>query len=166
MIRAYVSIGSNIERTTNIRYAVAALRAQYDNLILSSVYESQPIGFQGDNFYNLVVAFDTAEPALRLAQTLRGIEDQRSRRRGESRFCARSLDLDLLLYDHQIIRAEGLVLPREELLEYGFMLLPMAEIAGDECHPVTGQRHLDLWRSFDREQPTPQRVPLSLEGPE
>ena len=62
MARVFVGIGSNIEREKNIRAAVQALREQYGTLTLSSVYESRPIGFEGENFYNLVAALDTQTP--------------------------------------------------------------------------------------------------------
>ncbi|MEO6697008.1 MAG: 2-amino-4-hydroxy-6-hydroxymethyldihydropteridine diphosphokinase, partial [Gammaproteobacteria bacterium] len=61
MTRVYVSVGSNIERDHNIHSGLAALRKHFSELIASSLYESKAYGFEGDNFYNLVVAFDTDE---------------------------------------------------------------------------------------------------------
>ncbi len=61
MPRVYISIGSNIDRVANIRAGVAELRECFGELVISSVYESQPVGFTGDDFYNLVVGFDTMQ---------------------------------------------------------------------------------------------------------
>jgi len=86
MARIYVSIGSNIEREPNIRAAVRALRDHFGSLTLSSVYENKPIGFEGENFYNLVAAFDTNEPPEAVNSILHDIE----RRLGRRRFCTTS----------------------------------------------------------------------------
>ncbi len=59
MTRVYVSIGSNIEPAHYVRLAVHAMRDVFINVQLSPVYETEPVGFEGDNFYNLVAAFDT-----------------------------------------------------------------------------------------------------------
>ena len=74
MARVYVSIGSNIEREPNIRAAVQALRERFGTLTLSSAYENQPIGFEGENFYNLVAAFDTGESPKAVTAILHDIE--------------------------------------------------------------------------------------------
>src|SRR4030067_2064723 len=102
MARIYVSIGTTIEREPNIRAAVRALRDHFGSLTLSSVYENKPIGFEGENFYNLVAAFDTNEPPEAVNSILHDIERRLGGRRGASRFRPRTLPLDLLLYDNLI----------------------------------------------------------------
>jgi len=62
---------------------------------------------------------------------------------------ARTLDLDLLLYDNLVTEADGLVLPRTDITRYAFVLAPLAEIAGALCHPVTGERYADMWAAFE-----------------
>ena len=108
MTGIYVSIGSNIEREFNIRAAVQALRDRFGALTLSQVYENRPIGFEGENFYNLVAAFDTDKPPEAVSAILHGIERQRGRKRGPSRFTSRTIDLDLLLYN-DLIRDAGYI---------------------------------------------------------
>jgi len=71
MAWVYISVGSNIEPAINLRSAMLALREQYPELILSTVYESEAVGFDGDNFYNLVVGFETAADVREVAQQLR-----------------------------------------------------------------------------------------------
>ena len=99
MSRIYISIGSNIEAERHLRLAIAELRKHYEDLRLSSVYESEAVGFDGDNFLNMVVGLDTDEEVHTVVQTLREIEDRHGRIRSGPRFSARTLDLDLLLYD-------------------------------------------------------------------
>jgi len=143
--RAYVGIGSNIERETNIRSAVLRLKARFGRLCLSSVYESQPVGFAGDNFYNLVAGFDTDIPVERLIGELHDIEQLHSRARTGRRFEPRTLDLDLLLYDDLIRHDSAVDIPRREILDYAFVLQPLAEIAPDVVHPEANKRISALW---------------------
>jgi 2-amino-4-hydroxy-6-hydroxymethyldihydropteridine diphosphokinase len=164
MARVYVSIGSNIERATNIRAAVQALRDRFGPLTLSHVYESRPIGFDGENFYNLVAAFDTDEKPEAITVMLHDIEQQRGRQRGPSRFTSRSIDLDLLLYDDLIREQGALRLPRREIDEYACVLRPLAEIAPEMRHPCNGQTFAVMWAHFDKAaQPL---APVKLELPD
>jgi 2-amino-4-hydroxy-6-hydroxymethyldihydropteridine diphosphokinase len=147
--RVYVSVGSNIERERHVAAALDSLRQAFGELQQSTVYETEAVGFKGDRFYNLVVGFDTGSSPHQVAQVLRGIEDRYGRERRGGKFSARTLDLDLLLYD-DLVRDDGeLCLPRPEILDYAFVLRPLAEIAGEQRHPVTGERFKALWEAFD-----------------
>jgi len=148
MPRVWLSIGSNIDRARYIRAAIAALREQFGELVLSSVYETPAEGFDGDPFYNLVVGLDTELPPERLHAVLRGIEADNDRQRGGARFEARTLDIDLLTYGDLVGERGGKVLPRDEILKYAFVLGPLAEVAPDERHPELGRRYADLWSDF------------------
>nr|VFJ48567.1 MAG: 2-amino-4-hydroxy-6-hydroxymethyldihydropteridinediphosphokinase [Candidatus Kentron sp. FM]VFJ48948.1 MAG: 2-amino-4-hydroxy-6-hydroxymethyldihydropteridinediphosphokinase [Candidatus Kentron sp. FM]VFK13894.1 MAG: 2-amino-4-hydroxy-6-hydroxymethyldihydropteridinediphosphokinase [Candidatus Kentron sp. FM] len=150
MAKVYVSLGSNIDRSRNIRFAIKRLQAEYAPLLTSSVYESDPVGFQGDRFFNLVVGFDTHDSPAAVFRTLRSIEHQCDRTRGGIRFSDRTLDLDLLLYDALVIREQGITLPREEILTCAFVLAPLAEIAGEHRHPVQRHTFARLWSEFDK----------------
>ena len=144
----YLSIGSNIDRQRHLRSAREALAARYGALVLSSVYETRAVGFAGDDFYNLVVAFASDEPVHVLAEGLRDIEAACGRRRGSRRFAPRTMDIDLLLYGDLVTDEGGLQLPRDEIERYAFVLAPLAEIAGARRHPVTGRRYDELWSAF------------------
>ena len=149
MARVYVSIGSNVEPEPHVRSAIRALRAGFGPLIVSPVYRSRAVGFDGDDFLNLVVGFDTARDPGAVQAGLRRIEADNGRVRGAARFAPRTLDLDLLTYGDQVIEAEGLSVPRAEIVRYAFVLRPLADIAATERHPVDGRSYAELWAAFD-----------------
>jgi len=151
MAKIYISIGSNIDAENNVRIAIHALQDHYGKLILSSVYESEAVGFDGDNFLNLVVGLKTDEDVHTVATTLRKIEDENGRTRDGPRFSSRIVDLDLLLYDDLILKEESLELPRDEITKNAFVLLPLEEIAPQLIHPISGNTMCDPWMSFDKE---------------
>jgi 2-amino-4-hydroxy-6-hydroxymethyldihydropteridine diphosphokinase len=157
MAQVYVSIGSNIERERNIESALQALAAAYGELRQSSVYESAAVGFDSAPFYNLVVAFQTEASPQSVQETLHRIENDQGRSRTAA-LAARTLDLDLLLYDDLVIQAGKLLLPRSDIDRYAFVLGPLAEIAGEQRHPVTGIRYADMWSAFDTAGQELQRV--------
>lgn len=150
MARAYVSLGSNIERERNVRAAVQALRERFGTLRLSRVYECRPIGFEGENFYNLVAGFDTDDSPESVTDALHAIEQQLGRRRGPARFAPRTIDLDLLLYDDLVRDDEHLRLPRREVGEYACVLRPLAELDPQQRHPLTGESFAVMWARFDQ----------------
>lgn len=129
MTRIYISLGSNIERERHIRAGLDALQAEFGELQVSRVFESEAVGFNGRPFYNLVVGADTEQPLATLCQRLRAMEFAHGREPDAKKFAPRTLDLDLLLYGDRIIRHERLVVPHYGMKEREFVLLPLAEIA-------------------------------------
>lgn len=163
MALCFVSIGSNVEREQNIRTALASLRERYGPLLVSSVYETLAVGFEGAPFYNLVVAFATEIPPQRVATILRDIESRQGRTRAEERFGPRTLDLDLLLYGNEIIREPSLELPRPEIGKYAFVLEPLAEVAPDLGHPRSGRCYRQSWQEFDKSGTTAKTIHLAFD---
>ena len=88
-----------------------------------------------------------------LSTYLKALEDQHGRRRDTPRFSARTLDIDILTYDNVTGSVEGVLLPRQEILENAFVLWPLAELAPKEKHPVMGVSYAELWRSYDQASP-------------
>lgn len=145
MTRAFVSVGSNIERETHIRAAVRELQARFGRLALSAVYESPPVGFAGDNFYNLVAGFDTGLPVEDLVDELHAIERSHGRTRSGRQFESRTIDLDLLLYGNLVRHDDRVDVPRREILDYTFVLQPLAELAPELVHPEANRTLAALW---------------------
>jgi 2-amino-4-hydroxy-6-hydroxymethyldihydropteridine diphosphokinase len=152
MARVYVSVGSNIERERHIGLALDALADRFSPLQISSVYESEAVGFAGEHFFNLVAGFDTVMPVGELSLCLREIEHQNGRNRGQERFSARTLDIDILTYDDCAGLCDGILLPRPEIIENAFVLLPLAEIAPDRKHPLEQKNYADIWSGYARKQ--------------
>jgi 2-amino-4-hydroxy-6-hydroxymethyldihydropteridine diphosphokinase len=145
MPRVFVSIGSNVDREENIRGAVESLTRRFGPLNLSTVYETKSVGFEGEDFFNLVVGFDSSESIEAIRTELHRIEDMHGRKReGVSRFSARTLDLDLILYGDVVDPAVNL--PHPDILRYAFVLGPLAELAPNLAHPVKGVPYHTLWQ--------------------
>ena len=160
MARVYVSVGTNIDREHHVRAALDALVAHYGAVQCSTIYETAAVGFDGDDFYNLVVGFDTEEPPTEVAAQLRAIEDANGRLRSGPRFSSRTLDLDLLLSDDVILDEGRLQIPRDEITHQAFVLAPLAEIAGERRHPLTGTTFAQLWAEFPQADATLRPVQL------
>lgn len=155
----FVGVGSNIEPFAHIPQALKLLEQRFGPLRLSQTYRCPAVGFDGDPFVNLVVGFETTQPPLAVTLALRDIEQHCGRKRNE-KMRSRTLDLDLLLHDNSVVEHDGLHLPRRDILEYAFVLKPLAAMIPDAIHPVAGRSYADLWADFDAsEQPL---TPVSL----
>ena len=147
----YISVGSNIEREKHTKAGLQAMYEIFGPLQLSRVYESEAVGFDGHNFYNLVVKAQTDKSIEQVCYALKSIEDQNKRQRGTEKFSPRTLDLDLLLYD-SVVTSDPVELPRGEVLFNAFVLQPLAEIAAQDVHPQVGKSFATLWQEYDKSQ--------------
>lgn len=149
----FVGVGSNIDPRTHVPRALALLETRFGALRVSRAYRCPSVGFDGDDFINLVIGFDSDEPVADLQAALRRIETDCGRDRSVKR-ASRRMDLDLLLVGDTVLDRDGLTLPRADILEYAFVLRPLAELVPDARHPVLGSTYAALWAAFDdREQP-------------
>jgi len=159
----YISIGSNINREQNVMSALRVLQHKFGELQNSSLYESTAVGFSGDAFYNLVTGFYSQESINDINLHLKQIEADHGRVQSKEKFSSRSLDLDLLLYDQEIIQSKSVSVPHADILAYAFVLEPLAEIASEQKHPVTQCSYADLWQNFTEEKSVQQRkIPFPL----
>lgn len=149
MPQVFLGLGSNIEPRANLGLALRELGRRFGELRLSPVYRSRASGFDGPDFLNLVVALETERSAAELSREIAAIHALAGRDRNCGRHVSRTLDIDLLMYGALVSGPESQGLPREDILEYDFVLRPLAELAPDLLHPVTGRRVAEHWRQFD-----------------
>jgi len=156
MTCVYAGLGSNVDKDKNIPAGLSALADHFSPLAVSTVYESEPLGFRGDNFYNLVVGFDTDLSALQVVKIFKSIESSSGRlpssQNDTSRVISHTLDIDLLLFGDLVQHDDQIDVPRNDIKQYPFVICPLAEIAGDLKHPETGLSFADMWRSFDKDR--------------
>ncbi len=159
MPKVFVSVGSNINRRDSIGGGLRSLQEKVTNLQLSSVYETEAVGFRGDHFYNLVIAFDTELTPAGINSLLKRIEKKYGRKSGSRKFASRTLDMDLLLYDDLILDENGLQIPRNEIFKYAFVLEPLVEMIADKKCPGIKQTYSQLWEDFkETKNPVPAMV--------
>ncbi|HWL62991.1 MAG TPA: 2-amino-4-hydroxy-6-hydroxymethyldihydropteridine diphosphokinase [Steroidobacteraceae bacterium] len=164
MTLAYVSGGSNLEPEKNLVIAALALKVRHPGARFSRCYRNRAVGFEGPDFINFVVELPVAgNPAL-LKCELECVETQCGRHRDAPKWAPRAMDLDILLFGEVVQHTPGLVLPRPDLLRWGFMLGPLAELAPQLLHPVARKTIGELWNEFDRAANPLQPVELDLDA--
>ena len=138
MNKAYISLGSNEgQRLESIRKAVIQIQKRIGVLTdLSSLYETPAWGFEGPDFLNACIGIQTGHTPMEVLENLLAIEQQMGRKRSlEFAYSSRTIDLDLLFYEDQVIDNENLKLPHPRLELRKFILSPMCEIDPDLVHP-------------------------------
>ncbi len=149
MATIYLGLGSNIDAEDNLGLAVRELRERYGDLETSAVYRSAAVGFVGDDFLNLVVRLWSDDTPLEICEEIERLHNLSGRVRSSEKWASRPLDIDLLLYNDRVIDERPVRVPRSDILEYSFVLRPLAELAPDLVHPVTGKTMLRHWQEFD-----------------
>lgn len=150
MTQVFLGLGSNLDREKNIRAGLLALKSGFGDVKLSAIYESESVGFKGSNFYNLVVSLQTELTIAELSETLKKIEDENGRVRTGPKYSPRTLDIDILTYGDFVGEEAGVDLPRAEITENAFVLLPLSELVPNELHPRLKKSYAELWASYDQ----------------
>lgn len=150
MADAYVAAGSNVRPRASLREALRLLARDFPGLAASRAYSNPAVGFEGDDFVNLVVKFAADLPTESLRERLKAVERACGREPGAPKWGPRTLDLDLLLHGDAVGRVAGKALPHPDLLTRAWVLGPLAELAPGLVHPVAGERMDALWSRFDR----------------
>ena len=151
MATVFLGLGSNESPEENLRLAISELRSRYGDLVVSSVYQSSAVGFEGADFLNLVVGLQTNVAPLDICNEIEIIHNLAGRVRGSDKWGSRTLDIDLLLYNDLVQDERPVRVPREDILQFSFVLCPLAEIAPDQVHPETGKTFHEHWQEFDAE---------------
>lgn len=150
--KVYLGLGSNRDVDANISAGIRALREAFDKVSISPVYRSPAVGFEGSDFLNCAAVIRTTLALGELKQWLVDLEDHHGRDRSQPKFSDRALDIDILLYGDLVGEHDGLELPRDEILKYAHVLKPLADLAPDLEHPVTGVSFSEHWEQFEGER--------------
>jgi 2-amino-4-hydroxy-6-hydroxymethyldihydropteridine diphosphokinase len=147
MSTAWLGLGSNVDAEAHIRAGIRELQRDFENVCLSPVYSSTAVGFEGDDFINLVARVETDMHPLALRDYLRDLEDRFGRKRGVAKFSDRTLDIDILLYDDLVLFSPKLEIPRAEIMKFAHVLKPLAELDPELTHPIEMRPMAEIWTS-------------------
>lgn len=149
MTIVFLGLGTNVDRERSMCAGLEALKLLDSDLIISNMYESDAVGFDGAAFYNCVVQLRTKLPLTELVSTLKAIENANGRDRSLSGSGCKGLDIDVLTYGDWAGCYANVELPRSDILNYAHVLRPLSDIAADACLPGTQSCYQDLWQDFD-----------------
>lgn len=132
MNKVYIALGTNIEpRKKYLQQAIEQLNVLEEILLVkkSAIYETKPVGYMDQaDFLNMVIEIKTSFTPIQLLDVCQSIERELGRKR-TIRFGPRTIDLDILIYNHENIKSERLIVPHPRIDERAFVLVPLAEIA-------------------------------------
>jgi 2-amino-4-hydroxy-6-hydroxymethyldihydropteridine diphosphokinase len=149
--QALLSLGSNIEPEKNLPAAVRQLGNYGRVLQVSGVWQSPPLGNSNQpDFLNAAILLETSLSARELKETaITEVEDGLGRVRVPDRNAPRTIDIDIMLFNHECFRIGQRSIPDPEVLERAFVAIPLAEIAPDYIHPETGETLAEIAARFD-----------------
>ena len=150
MTRVYLGLGSNVDPVPNLKLGICELKRRFGDLDLSPVYQSAAVGFEGDDFLNLVAGCSTNLSVTEVVEQIEEIHVVAGRERSTEKYNSRTLDIDLLLYDDLITDGPPTRLPRRDVLDCAFVLKPMVDIEPQLRHPETGRTLAAHWSEFDQ----------------
>lgn len=139
----YLSLGSNEgNKLENLQKAIDLIAEKIGAVQkISSVYQTAAWGFESDDFYNICVQVATGLNPENLLKSIHEIEQNLGRKRSKKgEYIARTLDIDVLLFDNEIIFSKELIVPHKDMLNRTFVMVPLAEIAPNLIHPIEHQR--------------------------
>jgi 2-amino-4-hydroxy-6-hydroxymethyldihydropteridine diphosphokinase len=139
----YVGVGSNQDAERKLGFARAELQRAFGTVRCSGVYRSAAVGFEAPDYLNMVIGVRTDAGPDAVRAELRAIEERAGRSRPSPPAAVCAMDLDLLLYGPLVDAARGL--PHRDILRRAFVLAPLAELAPDLKHPLTGEPLEQAW---------------------
>ncbi len=159
---AYLSLGSNVEPETHLRNAVAALRERFGDVVVSPVYRTPAVGFQGPDFLNAIAVIDCDIHPFALNEWAHALEVVQGRDRRDASYSNRTLDVDVIYFGDLVLEGPGeFQLPRPEL-HHAFVLKPLADVAPDFVDPVRNMTLARLWASHPDAATPPMQVDIEL----
>ena len=148
----HISIGSNIgNRIKNIQETIDLIHSRIASLLsISSIYETESIGFEGDDFFNICASFNSFKSPHFIMNEFLEIEKLLGRVRSkEKKYTSRIIDIDILLVDDMIINSEELTIPHKEMCNRRFVLDPLIEIDPNIIHPVNKMSIKEILNSLE-----------------
>lgn len=146
MAKVHINIASNNNRCKKIRLALEAIKDQFSNIVISSIYQSRSQLFTAQDFYNVGINADINKNANVVKKILKQIENSLGRSRSLTKQNKITIDLDLILFDNLI--DNNLDLPSNNITKYAHILAPLAEINADTIHPIKGKNFKNIWEEF------------------
>jgi 2-amino-4-hydroxy-6-hydroxymethyldihydropteridine diphosphokinase len=148
--RAYLSLGSNVAPEHNLPLAVAMLGRFGRVVAASTVWESPPAdGSDQPNYLNAAVLFETTLTALQLReQVITYIENALGRVRSSDKNAPRPIDIDIMLFNHEVLQLGERRIPSPEITERAFVAIPLAEMAPNYVHPLIGATLAEIAARF------------------
>lgn len=150
MHTVFIAMGTNLgDRLANLKEGLSALPPTVRPDALSPIYETEPWGFEDQpDFLNGVIRAETDLAPGELLDYLKNIEKEMGRRK-TVRYGPRVIDLDILFYDDLVLETPELTIPHPSMAERPFVLVPLADLAPEFCHPVLKKKILDLLSELD-----------------
>jgi 2-amino-4-hydroxy-6-hydroxymethyldihydropteridine diphosphokinase len=146
-----LGIGSNIDPYNNLTSCLDTLLLHFNDMSMSSVFQSEAVGYEGSPYLNMVVGVETAQSLREILAFVKDTEKKHGREPDQPSLSETTLDIDVLTFGQMVGEEEGITLPREEILTNAFVLWPLSQVAGRHKHPVAGVSYADLWQAFDRD---------------
>ncbi len=161
MSRAWLDLGTNLQREQSLRAAVAALARHVQVIRSSPVYESAPVGFLDQpDFWNVCLEIETELSALELRTLLRQLEEELGRVRTENKYGPRNIDMDLVLHEHEV----GEKLPHPQVESQLFVLQPLCDLVPGHLHPSHQRPLRELLSELRQRRPEEKLRPVAVRG--
>jgi 2-amino-4-hydroxy-6-hydroxymethyldihydropteridine diphosphokinase len=136
---AFIGLGTNLgDREENLKKAIEnIILAAGEVISCSGIYVTEPWGFSSEDYFlNMVIRIATSLKPVDLLKHLLKIEMQMGRLRGTEKYSSRIIDIDILLYENEIINKPYLKIPHPKIPERKFVLIPLCDLAPEMIHPV------------------------------
>ena len=146
----HISIGSNIgDRLQNLQNAIDLIHLEISIVTsISPIYKTKAVGFKGDDFYNICISFFSNDDPNNLLQSLLSIETKLGRTRSDKNvYESRTIDLDIILIEDQIINNNLLTVPHPSMHLREFVLAPLNDIDPNINHPILNKNSNELLKS-------------------
>lgn len=163
----YISLGSNQgDRLKNLQEAVDAIFKKVGHVqLIAKVYNTPALGFEGPDFLNTCLVASTEKSAQEVLENLLEIETKMGRERLKSGgYESRIIDLDILLFNNDIIHTKALMVPHPQMLNRRFVLQPLYEIGPKQVHPTLNQTISELLENCE-DKSTLEPINIWLKNP-